>query len=31
MTVETVPGAGHFIPEERPDWTLDRVGAFLRP
>ena len=26
---ELVPGAGHFLVEERPDWVLSRIVAFL--
>jgi pimeloyl-ACP methyl ester carboxylesterase len=29
MRLELVPGSGHFIAEERPDWVLDRVLPFL--
>jgi pimeloyl-ACP methyl ester carboxylesterase len=30
MTFETVPGCGHFIPEERPRELVERVLPFLR-
>jgi pimeloyl-ACP methyl ester carboxylesterase len=29
MTLELVPGAGHFIADERPDFVADRVQAFF--
>lgn len=29
MGLELVPGAGHFVAEERPEWVLDRLLAFL--
>ncbi|HEY5977522.1 MAG TPA: alpha/beta hydrolase [Solirubrobacterales bacterium] len=29
MTVELVPGCGHFIADERPDLVADRARAFL--
>ena len=29
MEIEVVPGATHFIVEERPDLVLERTGAFL--
>ncbi len=29
MTLEEVPGAGHFLPEEVPDLIRDRVLEFL--
>jgi pimeloyl-ACP methyl ester carboxylesterase len=29
MRLELVPGCGHFVAEERPQWLLDRLGAFL--
>ena len=29
MDVERVPGASHFLPEEKPDVVLDRALAFL--
>jgi pimeloyl-ACP methyl ester carboxylesterase len=29
MRLELVPGCGHFIAEERPDWLLDRLERFL--
>jgi pimeloyl-ACP methyl ester carboxylesterase len=29
MRFELVPGSGHFVAEERPDWVLDRVLPFL--
>jgi len=28
---ESLPGVGHFIPEEAPDVVVERVLAFLRP
>jgi pimeloyl-ACP methyl ester carboxylesterase len=31
FTYEEVPGCGHFPAEERPGWTLGRLGSFLRP
>jgi pimeloyl-ACP methyl ester carboxylesterase len=29
LTVEVVPGAAHFLPEERPDVVLNRMREFL--
>jgi pimeloyl-ACP methyl ester carboxylesterase len=29
MTVERLPGAGHFLPEERPELVADRAAALL--
>lgn len=29
MTVERVPGAGHFLPEERPELVADRATSLL--
>ena len=29
MRLELVPGCGHFIAEERPDWLLERLERFL--
>jgi pimeloyl-ACP methyl ester carboxylesterase len=29
MSLEFVPDCGHFIAEERPEWLLDRLEAFL--
>lgn len=29
VTIEVIPGAGHFVPEERPDLVRDRVLSFL--
>ena len=29
MHLELIPDCGHFIAEERPEWLLDRVLAFL--
>jgi pimeloyl-ACP methyl ester carboxylesterase len=29
MTVECIPGAGHFLPEELPETVLKRILAFL--
>ena len=29
MTIESIPGAGHFLPEERPELVAERVLAFL--
>jgi pimeloyl-ACP methyl ester carboxylesterase len=29
MTVERVPGAGHFLPEERPGLMAERVREFF--
>jgi pimeloyl-ACP methyl ester carboxylesterase len=29
LTVEVVPGCGHFLPEERPDLVAERARSFL--
>jgi pimeloyl-ACP methyl ester carboxylesterase len=29
LLFETVPGAGHFLPEERPDWIRERLLEFF--
>ncbi|MBJ7329456.1 MAG: alpha/beta hydrolase, partial [Solirubrobacteraceae bacterium] len=29
LTVELVPGAGHFIVDERPDLVIEKIGSFL--
>ncbi len=29
VRAEIVPGSGHYIPEERPDWLLEKLVAFL--
>jgi pimeloyl-ACP methyl ester carboxylesterase len=29
MTLECIPGAGHFLPEELPETVLERLLAFL--
>jgi pimeloyl-ACP methyl ester carboxylesterase len=29
MRLELVPGCGHFIAEEQPEWLLDRLERFL--
>lgn len=29
MSLELVPDCGHFIPEERPEWLLDRLHRFF--
>ena len=30
LTVERVPGAGHFLPEERPDVVVERARGAVR-
>ncbi len=29
VTFTIAPGAGHWVPEERPDFTADQITAFL--
>jgi len=29
VVVEIVPGSGHYIPEEQPDWLFEKLSAFL--
>ncbi|HEX7298245.1 MAG TPA: alpha/beta hydrolase [Solirubrobacteraceae bacterium] len=30
LTVEVIPGCGHFVPEERPELVAERARSFLR-
>jgi len=29
VVADIVPGSGHYIPEEQPDWLFERLSAFL--
>jgi pimeloyl-ACP methyl ester carboxylesterase len=29
LVLELVPGAGHFLVEERPEWVCERVLGYL--